>query len=108
MGNRQSGHQDLSSAFSSARALAKTREIEQEAAERGVSVLVVAQERFEAEQARLEANAARVQALISDPATLQRLRAQWAGTSPAPEPEMAPRDPNAPPSAGRQISPPRN
>jgi hypothetical protein len=107
MTRQQSGHQALSSAYSADAALAKQREIEQEASERGVSVLVVAQEWFEAEQESREANAARVNALINDPETLRQLRAQWAGASPPPAPEPEPRDPNAPPSAGRQISPPR-
>jgi hypothetical protein len=118
MNNQRSSFQALTGAFSSVRARDKQREIEQEANERGVSISVVARERFEAEQERIRADQERVQALINDPATLRALQAMaaprkrqadgtFAPVPTTPEPEPAPRDPNAPPSAGRQISPPR-
>jgi hypothetical protein len=84
------------------------RQMQKEAEERGISVLRVEQEYLEAEWERRQADAARVQAMINDPATLRRLRRVWAGEQLPPEPEPAPpRDPNAPPSSGRIISPPR-
>lgn len=101
----QTGHQALTGAFSSASARDEIAAIQQEAADRGVSVGQVAREHLEAVQERRQASAERVQALINDPATLRRLRAQWAGETMAPEPEPAPRDPNAPPSAGRNVAP---
>jgi len=79
--------------------------MQKEAEERGISVLRVEQEYLEAEWERRQADSARVQAMINDPATLRRLRRMWAGEQLPPEPEPAPpRDPNAPPSSGRIIS----
>jgi hypothetical protein len=90
-----------------------------EAEERGVSVRQVAHERERADREWREADRARVRALLDDPTTLRQLRAQWeprpilpdgtvapAAVVQTPQPE-APRDPNAPPSAGRSISPGR-
>jgi hypothetical protein len=102
---QQTGHQALTGAFSSASARDAMRQVQDEANERGVSISVVARERFEAEQERIGADQERVQALINDPATLRRLRAQWAGETVPETAPPEPRDPNAPPSAGRNISP---
>jgi|GEM_PF-4506045 len=91
-----------------------------EAEERGVPVRQVAYERERADQERREAERARVQALINDPDILRQLRRQWAPRHQLPDgtyppipalettPEPAPRDPNAPPSSGRNINPPRS
>jgi hypothetical protein len=108
MNKRQSGFQMLATATGAQRARAEMRQMQQEANERGISVLRVEQEHLEAEWERRQADAARVQALINDPATLRRWRRVWAGEPMEPEPEeAAPRDPNAPPSSGKSISPPR-
>jgi len=85
----------------------------------GLSQALVEQEQLVAERTRRWADADRVNALLRDPAYVHALQAQTAlrpmredGTfAPlpvfqTPEPE-SPRDPNAPPSAGRSISPPR-
>jgi hypothetical protein len=82
--------------------------LEAEAAERGVPLAQVAREHLEAARERRQADAERVQAILADPVAMRRIRAQWAGETPPPEPpQAAPRDPNAPPSAGRNINPPR-
>jgi len=90
-----------------------------EAEARGVSVRQVAYEREQADREWREADRARVRSLINDPDILRQLRRQWEpryqlsdGTYPPipvlqAEPEPAPRDPNARPSSGRIISPPR-
>jgi len=59
MSNRQTGHQALSGTFSSERARDDMAVIQQEAAERGVSVSQVALERRHAEQERMQADAGR-------------------------------------------------
>jgi hypothetical protein len=82
--------------------------VEAEAAERGVPLTQVAREHLEAAHDRQQADAERVRAILADPVAMRRWRAQWAGETPPPEPPQAtPRDPNAPPSAGRNISTPR-
>jgi hypothetical protein len=88
-----------------------------EAEERGVSVRQVAHEREQADREWREADRARVRALLDDPTTLRQLRAQWEPQPILPDgavapqvaepPEPEPVDPNAPPSAGRSISPGR-
>jgi hypothetical protein len=120
MNNRQSSFQALTDATGAQRARAEMRQMQKEADERGVSVLRIEQEHLEAEHARRQADAARVQALLADPATLRALRAQSAprtrlpdGTFPPipPLPQSAPetplRVPNARPSSGRTVNPPR-
>ncbi len=89
-----------------------------EAEERGVTVRQVAHERERADREWREADRARVRALLDDPTTLRQLRAQWEPRPVQPDGTVAPlvaqaqetpepRDPNAPPSSGRSISPPR-
>src|SRR5260221_10532193 len=95
--------------------------IQAEADERGISFRQAEYERAKADQEWREADRARVRALLSDPAMLAALRAQWAPRPIQPDGTFAPRppDPVAPPvesgvrtpdgvpSSGRQISPPR-
>jgi hypothetical protein len=72
-----------------------------EAEARGVSHLLIEQEQLEAEAAYRKAEQARVNALVSDPATLAALRRYWAPRPIAPDGSVAPRlpDPLAPPPA---------
>jgi hypothetical protein len=82
--------------------------LQAEARERGMLLIEVEREHRLAEQDRRQADYERTLALINDPATLRRLRRVWAGEQLPPEPEPEPvRDPNAPPSAGKIISPGR-
>ena len=75
--------------------------MQQEAAERGVSMQQIERDRQETAADYRKAEAERVAALVSDPATLRALRAYWAPRPIAPDGSVAPRapDPLAPPPA---------
>jgi hypothetical protein len=110
MNTQQSSHQRLA-AFFAARG-GTWDDLRHEAEARGVSVMEVVRARAEAEQAARQADSERVRVLVRNPAVQRALRE---GRLPTPDelalahtpaaPQVAPRDPNAPPSAGRVISP---
>jgi hypothetical protein len=106
MSNRRSSFQALTDATGAHLARAEMRQMQQEAGERGVSVLLIEREHLEAERVRRQADAAHVQTLLADPATLRALRAQSAPRTRLPDgtfpplpslPQPAPAEPPAPP-----------
>jgi len=81
----QSSYQALAGAFSSVMLREDMRAMQEEARARGISVLVIAQERREAAEARRTADAARVQSIIDGQSQARRMGATEAPTAaPAP------------------------
>src|SRR5215475_10294045 len=73
----KSGHSALSGAVWAEAARDEWDALQREATARGVSASDVRLEYLRAEEARYQADADHVQAIISDPAALRALRAQW-------------------------------